>query len=152
MYRVPNWGVRVRENLQIFFFQSAWTGEGGRKNNSKFTDPNPAISNSDYVTFRIRSYPVCMLHQFKAFAISHTQNGNLGCCLILASENDDILTSNYQLGVLGYLRDPYRTLEPLIQLQVTNYTQSDIFPQAIHQCFQISHSLFLRVSFEGMRK
>ena len=41
IYRVRNWGVRVRENLLISFFCSAWTGEGERNNNSKFTDPNP---------------------------------------------------------------------------------------------------------------
>ena len=38
--------VRVCENLLISFFRSAWTGEGERKNNSKFTDPNHPISDS----------------------------------------------------------------------------------------------------------
>ena len=44
--RVRNWVVRVRENLLISLFRSAWTGEGERKNNSKFTDPNHPISDS----------------------------------------------------------------------------------------------------------
>ena len=38
--------VRVRENLLISFFRSAWTGEGEQKNNSKFTDPNHPILDS----------------------------------------------------------------------------------------------------------
>ena len=46
--RVRNWVVRVREILLISFFRSAWTGEGERKNNSKFTDPNYPISDSAY--------------------------------------------------------------------------------------------------------
>ena len=48
MSRVRNWVVRVREILLILFFRSAWTGEGERKNNSKFTDPNYPISDSDH--------------------------------------------------------------------------------------------------------
>ena len=46
--RVRNRGVRVGENLLISFslFHSEWAGEGERKNNSKFTDPNPPISDS----------------------------------------------------------------------------------------------------------
>ena len=48
--RVRNGGVRVGENLLISLFHSAWTGEGERKNNSKFTDPNPPISDSDNET------------------------------------------------------------------------------------------------------
>ena len=48
MIRVQNWYVRVRENLLISFFRSAWTGEGERKNNSKFTDPNHPISDSGH--------------------------------------------------------------------------------------------------------
>ena len=42
--RVRNWGIRVCENLFISFFRSAWTGEGERKNDSKFTDFNAPIS------------------------------------------------------------------------------------------------------------
>ena len=49
MCRVRNREVRVRENLLISFFHSAWTGEGQRKNNSKFTDPNHPTSDSAYV-------------------------------------------------------------------------------------------------------
>ena len=44
--RVRNWGVKVRENLLIFFIHFAWPGEGGRKNNNKFTDFNTPISDS----------------------------------------------------------------------------------------------------------
>ena len=44
--RVRNWVVRVRENLLISFFRSAWTGEGEWKNNSQFTEPNYPISDS----------------------------------------------------------------------------------------------------------
>ena len=51
MDRVRNWVVRVREILLISFFRSAWTEEGERKNDSKFTDPNYPISNSDFITW-----------------------------------------------------------------------------------------------------
>ena len=44
--RVRNRVVRVCENLLISLFRSAWTGEGERENNSKFTDPNHPISDS----------------------------------------------------------------------------------------------------------
>ena len=43
MIRVQNWDVKARENVLISFFRSAWTGEGKRKNNSKFTDSNTLI-------------------------------------------------------------------------------------------------------------
>ena len=46
--RVRNWYVRVRENMLISFFCSAWMGEGEQKNNSKFTDPNYPISEYAY--------------------------------------------------------------------------------------------------------
>ena len=49
MFRVRNWYVRVGENLLITFFRSVWTGEGVRKRNSKFTDPNYPISEYDDV-------------------------------------------------------------------------------------------------------
>ena len=44
--RVRNRGVRVGDNLLMSLFHSAWAGEGERKNNSKFTDPNYPISDS----------------------------------------------------------------------------------------------------------
>ena len=46
--RVRTRVVRVRENLLISFFCCTWTGEGERKNNSKFrfTDPNHPILDS----------------------------------------------------------------------------------------------------------
>ena len=50
MSRVRKWVVRVREILLICFFRSAWTVEGERKNNSKFTDPNYPISDSGNVS------------------------------------------------------------------------------------------------------
>ena len=54
MYRVQNWVVRVGEILLISFFRSAWTGEGDQKNNSKFTDPNYPISDTDTADAELR--------------------------------------------------------------------------------------------------
>ena len=47
--RVRNWYVGVCEKLLILFFRSAWTGEGERKNNSKFTNLNFLISDSAHL-------------------------------------------------------------------------------------------------------
>lgn len=44
-----NWYVRLRENLLISFFHSAWTRKGEWKNGSKFTNLHDPISEYGYI-------------------------------------------------------------------------------------------------------
>ena len=83
MYRVRNGVVRVRENLFTSFFRSAWTGDGERKNNSKFTDPNYPILDSDSCTNESLRWHITKIYHGRAELIfTHPEEPpptTLGC-------------------------------------------------------------------------